>query len=446
MANEFDNINKITNTEIEEVVLGAIILDPGAISKLDGYLLPQAFSATANKLIYEAALTLYKNSCSTDLYMIAHQLEQTGQLDRIGGRGRLIHLLKLNVATHSLLKYAEILMQLMARRNLHSFGYQCMDVALETRVNSLDAFAKIDAEFFKLNTSNLIQKGRGIVHISKALESNYSEASSRHNDGILVGIPVGFRDLDAVLNSGFQKTDFIIVAGRPAMGKTAYALCAIKHIATTLKLPVVMFSIEMSCEQLTMRMISQHSGIKFGQLRTGRISDTEWGVLAKTIEDLADLPIFLDDSPNITVNYIRSQLLKLKAEYGDLGIVVIDYLQLMDATNNNENRVQELSKITRSLKALAREINTPIMALSQLHRGVEGRMNKRPVLSDLKETGSIEQDSDIVMMLYRDEYYNPDTPDRGVAEVIISKYRNGPTGTVKLLFDAEYTLFKDLPH
>jgi replicative DNA helicase len=236
----------------------------------------------------------------------------------------------------------------------------------------------------------------------------------------------------------------IIVAGRPAMGKTSIALNIAKNVAQLHQLPVAVFSLEMSKEQLTYRLLSMEVGIESGRLRTGRLQPEEWPLLGNAISSLVQLPLFLDDKPNAGVLEMRSLCRRLMAETGkELGLVMIDYLQLMEGSTP-DNRVQEISRITRGLKGMARELNVPVMALSQLSRGVEARTNKRPMLSDLRESGSIEQDADLVLMIYRDEYYNPDTADRGITEVIVTKHRNGPVGTVKLLFEPQFTRFRNL--
>ncbi|MEO1636432.1 MAG: replicative DNA helicase, partial [Cyanobacteria bacterium J06631_9] len=256
---------------------------------------------------------------------------------------------------------------------------------------------------------------------------------------VLPGLSCGFYDLDA-MTQGFQRSDLIITAARPAMGKTSFVLNVARNIAAEHKQPVAIFSLEMSKQQLIYRLLSSEAKIESGRLRTGRIAQHEWGPMGHAINTLSELPIFIDDTPGIGVTEIRSKARRLQAENGGaLGLILIDYLQLMEGTG--DNRVQELSKMTRSLKGLARELNVPIICLSQLSRGVESRTNKRPMMSDLRESGAIEQDADLIMMLYREEYYDPDTPDRGIAEVILTKHRNGPTGTVKLLFQPEYTQF-----
>jgi replicative DNA helicase len=281
------------------------------------------------------------------------------------------------------------------------------------------------------------------IPTAETLISTFNEIESRFLGTAVAGIPVNFYDLDAI-TQGLQRSDLIIVAGRPAMGKTSIVLNIAKNVAQLHQLPVAVFSLEMSKEQLTYRLLSMEVGIESGRLRTGRLQPEEWPLLGNAISSLSQLPLFLDDKPNAGVLEMRSLCRRLMAETGkELGLVMIDYLQLMEGSTP-DNRVQELSRITRGLKGMARELNVPVMALSQLSRGVEARTNKRPMLSDLRESGSIEQDADLVLMIYRDEYYNPETADRGITEVIVTKHRNGPVGTVKLLFEPQFTRFRNL--
>ncbi len=289
------------------------------------------------------------------------------------------------------------------------------------------------------NKSNTTQ----LVHIGDILIQTVQNIEERHQGISLPGIPCGFYDLDA-MTTGFQRSDLIIVAGRPSMGKSSLCLGIAYNIANNYKLPVCFFSLEMSKEQVVERLLSAEAGIESGYLRSGRISQTQWEPLSSAIAKLYDIPIYIDDRPNLSVSEIRSKARQVMIEHqGVLGLIVIDYLQLL-AGDNDENRARELAKITRSLKGLAKELNVPVIVLSQLNRSVESRTNKRPMMSDLKESGSIEEDADLVIMLYRDEYYTPDTPDRGIAEVILAKHRNGPTGTIKLLFDPQFAKFKNL--
>lgn len=273
------------------------------------------------------------------------------------------------------------------------------------------------------------------------LIDTFEEIESRSAGVVLPGIPCSFYDLDA-MTQGFQRSDLIIAAGRPSMGKTAFCLNVARNIAAIQKMPVTVFSLEMSKLQLVYRLLSSEVEIESSRLRSGRIATQEWEKLGHAINALSQMPLYIDDTPQISVAEIGAKCRRLQAEQGCLGLILIDYLQLMEG--DGDNRVLELSRITRGLKGLARELNTPIIALSQLSRAVEQRTNKRPMMSDLRESGGIEQDSDLIMMLYREDYYEPDTPDRGLAEVIIAKHRNGPTGTIKLLFEPQFTRFRNL--
>jgi replicative DNA helicase len=278
---------------------------------------------------------------------------------------------------------------------------------------------------------------------AEILTRTFEEIETRALGTAVADIPVNIYDLDAI-TQGLQRSDLIIVAGRPAMGKTSIVLNIAKNVAQLHNLPVAMFSLEMSKVQLTYRLLSMEMGIESGRLRTGRLQQEEWPLLGKGISSLGALPLYIDDKPKTSVLEMRSLCRRLMAEQGkELGLIVIDYLQLMEGSTP-DNREQEISRITRGLKGMARELNVPVMALSQLSRGVEARTNKRPMLSDLRESGSIEQDADLVLMIYRDEYYNPDTADRGITEVIVTKHRNGPVGTVKLLFEPQFTRFRNL--
>ena len=279
--------------------------------------------------------------------------------------------------------------------------------------------------------------------VSNILISNFNEIEDRSRGTSVAGLPVNFYDFDA-MTQGLQRGDLIVLGSRPSMGKTSLALNMAKNVAQLHGLPVCIFDLEMSKEQLTYRLLSMEVGIEAGRLRTGRLQQEEWPLLGQGINTLGQLPIFIDDKPNSGVLEMRSLCRRLMAEQSkELGLVVIDYLQLMEGSSP-DNRVQEISRITRALKGMARELNVPVIALSQLSRGVESRTNKRPMLSDLRESGSIEQDADLVLMIYRDEYYNPETPDRGITEVIVTKHRNGPVGTVKLLFEPQFTRFRNL--
>jgi replicative DNA helicase len=324
------------------------------------------------------------------------------------------------------------------RRQLIEAGNEIVQLGYETSLELETVLDQSEQKIFGLTQKRPQQ---GLVPISDTLIQAFQEIESRHQDTALPGLPSEFYDLDA-MTGGFQRSDLIIIAGRPSMGKTSFAVGMARNIAENL--PVAIFSLEMSKEQLVQRLLASEAGIESNYLRTGRISQNQWGALSHALGTLSQLPIYIDDTVSQTVMQMRSQVRRLLAEKGGkLGLVLIDYLQLMEGSGS-DNRVQELSRITRSLKGLARELNVPVIALSQLSRSVESRSDKRPMMSDLRESGAIEQDSDLIIMLYRDEYYNPDTPDRGIAEIIITKHRNGPTGKVKLLFDPQFTRFRNL--
>nr|MDJ0707798.1 replicative DNA helicase [Leptolyngbyaceae cyanobacterium MO_188.B28] len=336
--------------------------------------------------------------------------------------------------------YAALVMEKYMRRKLIQVGGEIAHLGYETNTPLETVLDQSEQKLFGITQERPQQ---GLMATSDILIDTFSDIESRSLGMVLPGVSCGFYDLDA-MTQGFQRSDLIIAAGRPAMGKTSFVLNIARNIASFHKLPVAVFSLEMSKSQLVYRLLSSEVQIESGRLRAGRVAQHEWEPLGHAISALSQLPVFIDDTPNISVTEMRSKARRLQAENGGaLGLILIDYLQLMEGSGS-ENRVQELSKVTRSLKGLARELNAPIIALSQLSRGVEARTNKRPMMSDLRESGSIEQDADLIMMLYREEYYDPDTPDRGIAEVIVTKHRNGPTGTVKLLFEPQYTRFRNL--
>lgn len=439
------------NIEAEEAILGGILLDPEAIGRVSDRLIADAFYISAHKDIYQAALRLHAQGKPTDLLALTSWLADHDLLTRIGGRNKLATLVDRTVSAVNVDALASLVMDKYTRRQLVKAGNEIVQLGFQTETELPQVLDQAEQKVFGVTQE---RPQSGLVHIADTLISNFQDIEERNQGIALPGIPCGFYDLDAI-TSGFQRSDLIIVAARPAMGKTSFSMNIAQYIANyevdkrrdnvveRKKLPVAVFSLEMSKEQLTQRMLASEAEIESSYLRSGRLSQTQWEPLSRAISKLSEMPIYIDDTPNITVNQMRSQARRLQAEQGmELGLIVIDYLQLMEG--GGDNRVQELSRITRSLKGLARELSVPVIALSQLSRGVEARTNKRPMLSDLRESGSIEQDADLVIMLYRDEYYSQDTPDRGVAEVIVAKHRNGPTGTVKLLFDPQFTKFKNL--
>jgi replicative DNA helicase len=440
MNYELENALPPQNIEAEESILGGILLDPEAMVRVADILTKEAFYVQAHREIYHAAIVLHSQGKPTDLMSVSTWLADRGLLDKIGGTAKLAQLLNRTVSAVNIDRYAALIMDKYVRRQLIAAGHEIVDLGYDRAAELETVLDESEQKIFRLTQERPQQ---GLVSISETLIQAFNEIENLHQEIALPGIPCGFYDLDG-MTSGFSRSDLIIIAGRPSMGKTSFALNISLNIAKREQLPVAIFSLEMSKEQLAQRLLSSEAKIPSNRLRSGRISQNEFEPLANAVANLSELPIYIDDTANLSVMQMRSQVRRLQAQQKNkLGLVLLDYLQLMEGSGS-DNRVQELSRITRSLKGLAREINVPIIALSQLSRGVEQRNNKRPMLSDLRESGSIEQDADLVIMLYRDEYYNPDTPDRGLAEVLIVKHRNGPTGIVKLLFKAELTKFENL--
>ncbi len=427
------------NIDAEEAILGGIFLDPEALGRVADLIRPEAFYLTAHQEIFRATLALQNKGMPTDLMSVSAWLRDRGLLEKVGGQNKLIQLIDRTVSAVNIDQYAALVMDKHMRRKLIQIGGEISQLGYDASQDLPQVLDQSEQKVFSITQD---RPQAGLTATADILTHTFTDIESRSLGLVLPGLSCGYYDLDA-MTQGFQRSDLIIVAGRPSMGKTSFVMNIARNIAAFHKLPVAIYSLEMSKEQLVQRLLASEVRIESGRLRSGRVSQQEWEPLGHAISSLSQVPIFIDDTPNVSVTEIRSKARRLQAEQGGaLGLIVLDYLQLMDG--GSENRVQELSKITRSLKALARELSVPVIALSQLSRGVESRTNKRPMMSDLRESGAIEQDADLIMMLYRDEYYNPDTPDRGIAEVIISKHRNGPTGTVKLLFESQFTQFRNL--
>jgi replicative DNA helicase len=428
------------NIEAEESILGGILLDPEAIGRVTELLLPEAFYISAHGEIYKATQSLHKQGQPTDLITVTTWLQDRDLLERVGGQSKLAQLIDRTVSAVNVDRYAALVMDKYLRRQLISAGNEIHQLGYETAIELETVLDRAEQKVFSITQK---RPQRDFVSVETTLVHTFHEIEERNEGQALPGLLSDFYDLDA-MTGGLQRSDLIIIAGRPSMGKTAIALNIARKIAGNYHLPVAVFSLEMSREQLVQRLLASEAGIESNRLRSGRISQTEWEPLSHAIGALSELPIFIDDTANITVSEMRSKSRHLQAERGGkMGLIVLDYLQLMEGSGS-DNRVQELSRITRALKGLARELCVPVIALSQLSRGVEARTNKRPMLSDLRESGSIEQDADLVLMVYRDEYYFPDTPDRGVTELLLTKHRNGPTGVVKVLFDPQFTRFRNL--
>lgn len=432
--------NVIQNIEAEEAILGGILLDAEAISRVKDILREEAFSLPSHRFIYRACLDLSSQGKQTDVLTVRSWLADKGLLDSIGSYTKLMNLVESVVSAVNIDQYCLLVEEKYRRRMLLKTSEEIALLAKETSIELAEVLEKAEEKIFGITQSNVKS---GLLPVGDTLAETWKELEAKSQGLIMPGLPCNYYDLDA-MTGGFQRSDLIIIAGRPSMGKTAISTSIAYNIAAIHKLPVAIFSLEMSKEQLVQRMLAGEANIESTRLKMGQIAPHEWESISRAMGTISSLPLFLDDTANRTASEMRSQCRRIQAENGGkLGLVMVDYLQLMEG-GGSENRVQELSKITRSLKGLARELNVPVIVLSQLSRGVEIRQDKRPMMSDLRDSGAIEADADLVIMLYRDEYYHPDTPDRGIAEIIVAKHRNGPTGTVKMLFDPQFTRFRNL--
>jgi replicative DNA helicase len=428
--------------DAEQAVLGALLVSPDGMTRIVDLMESENFYRKAHQVIYAAMLDLYEHSEPIDIVTVSQYLKDEGKLENVGGR-QYITDLALSVATTANLEYyAKLVSEKALLRNLIKAGTEIVGSAYEEP----DAAVALDKAEHMIFTLAQRRSMNQLVHIKDVVEDSFQKIEERYeNRDTLSGVPSGFYDLDA-MTSGWQPSDLVILAARPSMGKTAFVLNIAQHCAVEAGLPVAIFSLEMSKEQLVQRMLCAEAKIDANRLRTGNMHTNDWSHLALAMGRLGEAPVFIDDSAMLNALEIRAKCRRLKSEMKGLGLVIIDYIQLMSGRKTTDNRVQEVSEISRSLKQLAREIKVPVVALSQLSRAVESRQNKRPMLSDLRESGSIEQDADIVMFIYRDEYYNPETEQRGEAEIIIAKQRNGPVGTVELLYQNSITRFLNKVH
>jgi replicative DNA helicase len=427
----------------EKMVLSSLIVSSEAVEFAIQHLTVETFYFKNHQEIYKAILILYEKNKLIDIITLTTFLQDNGLLETIGGLKILTQLINQIPNLVYLEEYIKLLQDKFLRRTLIRLGYQIINSSYITNIPLENLLNDIETKLFSITND---RESTNLLSSAELLSKVFLELKQKSAQMVLPGLPSGFDNLD-LLTQGFQKSDLIIVAGRPAMGKTALCLNMASTICANHRLPVIFFSLEMSKEQLMYRLLANETKISNMSLRSGNINKIDWNKLSLTIKNLSTLPIFIDDTPNISIQNIRLKIKKILFEQTRVGLVIIDYLQLMQLSNSrNENRVQELSQITRALKTIAREFNIPIIALSQLSRSVENRTDKRPMLSDLRESGSIEQDADLVLMLYRESYYkNKQTSteplDLDIAELIVAKHRNGPTGTVSLEFEPKYTKF-----
>ena len=428
------------NMEAEQSVIGSVFLDKEAIYKVMRILSPNDFYSESHKLIYEVLLDLNDNALAIDLLTVTENLRQKDYLDKVGGVTYIASLPGMVPTSANVEHYAKIVEEKSLLRTLISLASRIANMSYEGSENAQRLMDEAERMILELSSRRSTSAFTPIKEILlKILE--YIEFLSE-NKGSVTGVSSGFTDLDSIC-SGFQKGDLMILAARPSMGKTSLGLNVAQHAALHSKIPVAFFSLEMSKEQLVQRMLCAEAMVDQHKLRTGNLKDEDWEKINNMAAKLASVPIFIDDTPAISIRELRAKARRLQAEYG-LGLIVIDYLQLMQAGKKTDNRQQEIAEISRSLKGLAKEMKVPVLALAQLSRSVEQRQDKKPLLSDLRESGSLEQDADMVMFIYRDEYYNPDSEKKGIAEIIVAKQRNGPTGIVELGFLKEYTRFVNL--
>jgi replicative DNA helicase len=431
------------NLEAEESVLGAMMISPGAIGAVSEIVDASDFYRESHAKIYRAALALYAKGEPVDAITLTDELEERGELDAVGGRVRLHELAALVPATANSGHYARIVHETATLRGLIRAGGEIARLGWERPGETGDLVDQAEQILYDLSQQRVTGEWS---EIESLLKESFERITTLYESGVdLTGTPSGFRDLDR-LTSGFQPGNLIIVAARPSMGKSALALCIAANMGVRHNVPVGMFTLEMSKSEVTQRLMCSEAKVESQRLRNGKLAQDDWPRLTAACDKLAKAPIYVDDTGLLNMMEVRSKARRLKARHPNLGLIIVDYLQLLTPSHRRESdgRVQEVSEMSRSLKILARDLDVPILALSQLSRAVEQRTDKRPILSDLRESGSIEQDADLVAFVYRDEYYNEDSDQQGLAEVILAKHRNGPTDSIKLSFLKRYAKFSDL--
>jgi len=429
------------NAEAEEYVLGAMLLAPGAIGAVSEILKADDFYRQSHGRIFNAALGLYGRGEPVDAITLIDELDKRSDLDSVGGRPRIHELAALVPASANAAHYARIVHEMAILRGLITAGQEIAGLGYDRPGETVELVDRAEQIVFALSQSRVTSE---FSHIEQLLKESFERITALYESGVdITGVASGFRDLDRI-TSGFQPGNLVIIAARPSMGKSALALCMAANLGVRLNTPVALFTLEMSKSEVTQRLMCSEAKVESQKLRSGKLAPDDWPRLTAACDKLARAPVFVDDTGSITMMEIRSKARRLKSREPNLGLVIVDYLQLMTSGSSAENRVQEVSQISRSLKVLAKDLEVPIVALSQLSRAVEQRHDRRPILSDLRESGSIEQDSDIVAFIYRDEYYNEESDQQGLAEVIVAKHRNGPTDTIKLSFLKRYAKFADL--
>ena len=428
------------NLEAEMAVLGSMLIDEDAISVAIESLDRDSFYNDTHKRIFEAVLDLYNANKAVDLITLTDTLKRNGVLDEVGGVSFLTALVNSVPTAANISHYTNIVKEKSTLRNLINSATRIVSLCYESEDNVSEVVDNAERLVFEVSDS---RPQSSYLHLKEIIKDSIEKIDRIYQKKAHVtGIPTGFIDFDRI-TSGLQASDLIVIAGRPSMGKSALAIGIAEYAGVMEKIPVAIFSLEMSKEQLVQRMLCAHARVDAHKVRTGYLTPSDWPHLTAAAGKLSEAPIFIDDAPSISVMELRAKARRLKAHH-DIQLIILDYLQLMRGDARVENRQQEISDISRSLKALARELRVPIVAISQLSRAVEARSDHRPQLSDLRESGAIEQDADVVVLILREEYYNPHPENQGIAEIIIAKQRNGPVGSMKLAFIKEYTRFENI--
>lgn len=431
------------NVDVEASLLGAVLIDGDALIKIADTVNAADFFDARHRHVYESIVKLYDKHSSIDVLTLSDQLKADGFLDMVGGPAYLTELTNYVPTASHVEQYGEIVAQKALRRRLIAAAEDITELGYNEAHGLRELIEEAESKLFEVSQHNI---KNDVVSLETILEESFDRLDELHKDkGKIRGVPTGYKDLDATL-AGFQQSDLIILAARPSMGKTALALNLAHNVAVQSQQPVLIFSLEMSKEQLVDRMLSMESGVDAWALRTGNLTDSDFEKISQAMGTLGEAPIFIDDSPGITVSELRTKA-RREAHKRPLGLLVVDYLQLMSGAGkygSEGNRVQEISEISRGLKSIARELRVPLLALSQLSRSVESRNPQIPQLSDLRESGSIEQDADVVAFIYREDYYNPETERKNISDILIKKHRNGPTGNVELYFDRDKQRFRSL--
>jgi replicative DNA helicase len=430
------------SVDAEQSVLGGLMLDSRSYDQVADKIRDEDFYRHEHRILFRTIGRLIDQNKPVDVLTVSEALREMHELDQVGGEVYLFELANNTPSTANITAYADIVRERSVLRQLIFAASDIAENAFNAQgrsiVELLDA-----AERSVFSISEQGTRGSGPVTIKDYLAKTMDRIDTLfHSNNPITGVPTGYHDFDN-MTSGLQQSDLVIIAGRPSMGKTTLAMNIAENVAIKSRLPVLIFSMEMPGEAIVMRLLSSLCRIDQLRIRTGKLADEDWPRISSTVSMLSEAPLFIDDTPGLSPAEMRARARRLAKEHGQLGLIMVDYLQLMQVPGNNENRTAEISEISRSLKGLAKELRVPVLALSQLNRGLEQRADKRPVMSDLRESGAIEQDADLIVFIYRDEVYNENTPDKGTAEIIVAKQRNGPIGKVRLTFMGQYTCFEN---